>query len=126
MRGLQGYQVNFPREQYAAMRTIMICQLGPPTQTRRERADPAADDAAVAGVLEWRGERTIATMKEAGTTGQSSHFAIVTRACLDLIDRERAVAESWYRERSTPARVKRRVVSVVPRGPEDFVWARNP
>jgi hypothetical protein len=66
MRGLQGYQLSFPRKQYAATKSALIRQIGPPTHERLEWENTAEGGADVVDVLEWRGEQTVAVMKESG------------------------------------------------------------
>jgi hypothetical protein len=95
MRGLQGYQVSFPREQYAAMKSVLVQQFGPPTNERLEWTSLPVGGAGVGHVLEWSWERAVAVMRDSGGTGRSGYFAIVTRDYRDLVvDRERAAARS--------------------------------
>jgi hypothetical protein len=93
MRGLQGYQLNFPRKQYAAVRSTLVRQFGPPARERIESRDDAVDDAGVVEVLEWDWDRTVAVMRESGDAATSGYFVIVTRDYRDLItEYERAAA----------------------------------
>jgi hypothetical protein len=89
LRGLQGYQLNFPREKYVEMKSILVGQFGPPAVERLESTSlPAGGH-----VLEWSWEHAVAVMKEPGGTGRSGYFAIVTRAYRDvLVDLERSAA----------------------------------
>lgn len=94
VRGLQGYQINFPHEQYAAMKSTLIRQLGPPATQTTDGESAAAGRRTAGEVLEWSGEMTIAVMREYGSRGLSGSFAIVTRRYRDFLrERKRVIAE---------------------------------
>ena len=101
-RGLRGYQLNFTREQHGAMRAVLTKGLGAPT---RESGRPEME------VLEWRGERTLATLTR-------DYFVVVTREYAELLE---AAAAASPAERPSPASYPWYLELV-----EGFGWARSP
>jgi len=101
-RGLRGYQLSFAREQHGAMRTVLTKRLGAPT---REGGRPEME------VLEWRGERTLATLTR-------DYFVVVTREYAELLE---AAAAASPAERPSPASYPWYLELV-----EGFGWARSP
>ena len=100
-RGLQGYQLSFPRAQYDAMRAVMASRLGPPTRDGSE---------AEAGNLEWQGERTIAKLTP-------DYFVVVTRDYAELL---KGPAIPRRAEPPTPASYPWYLQLV-----EGFAWAQD-
>jgi hypothetical protein len=126
MRGLQGYQLNFPRRQYAAMKSALVRQLGPPLQERLESMGGAPG---LVQVLEWGWERTVAIMREAGDVESSGYFAIVTRDYRALLTEHERVAARRRVNGETAGPVLWRnpssyrwFLEVV----EEFSWAKTP
>jgi hypothetical protein len=105
-RGLQGYQINFRRDQYVTVKAALIRQLGAPT---RETDDE---------VLEWLGDKTVAVMRERGNAAASGYFVVITRAYLDLV--KTGLAANVVTRRSTPYS-RPWFLQLV----EGFDWARN-
>ena len=89
-RGLQGYQINFPRERYVSMKAALTRRLGPPTRQTVEEGHTASGSSTTGEVLEWLSERTVAVMKERGSAAASGYFVVITRAYLELIKTGRA------------------------------------
>ncbi len=112
-RGLQGYQINFPSDRYAIMKSALIGQLGPPTTQTMERTDATAPRE----VLEWSGERTVAVMKEYGSVDASGYFAIVTRDYRDLLSEYKQVTAPNTRKNSS-----QRDARAARRNPSPYPW----
>ena len=101
-RGLRGYQLSFAREQYGTMRSMLTKDLGTPTR----KSGPTEIE-----VLEWRGERTLATLTR-------DYFVVVTREYAALLE---ATPSTFPAERPYPASYPWYLELV-----EGFGWARAP
>ncbi len=101
-RGLRGYQLSFAREQYGAIRAILTKGLGAPThQSGRLEME----------VLEWHGERALATLTR-------DYFVVITREYAALLE---ATPSVFPAERPYPASYPWYLELV-----EGFGWARSP
>ncbi len=117
-RGLQGYQLNFRREQYVAMKAALMKGFGAPTRQSHEGGQAAAGTPATGEVLEWLGEGTVAVMKEHGRTAASGYFVILTRDYSELLTA--APAHDVPTQRPTPMSYPWFLQLV-----EGFEWARD-
>ena len=117
-QGLQGYQINFPRDRYVTMKAALTKQFGPPTRQANEDGHTTSGASGAGQVMEWLGERTVAVMKEHGSTAASGYFVIITRAYLELI--KTGLAADVVAWRSTPFSYPWFLQMV-----ERFDWARD-
>ncbi len=110
VRGLQGYQVNFPQYEYDSMKSALLSQLGPPTRRASEAAGGEA--------LEWIGDDTQAVLK-GGSANASGSFVVVTRWYVELLAERKKDVKSRFADR--PLMSYPWVIQIV----ERFEWARD-